>query len=56
MSKNSIPQKDTITKNVSSRISGTPTITELRMRVSMRQEVAQKKQTKAGRVKKVQSK
>ena len=55
MSKNSISPKDVISKNVSSRISGTPTITELRMRVSMRQEAAQKK-TKADRIKKLQSK
>jgi len=46
MSKNPIPPKDATTKNVSSRVSGTPTITELRMRVSMRQEAAQKKKQK----------
>lgn len=56
MSKNPILPKDVITKDDSSHVAGTPTLTELRLRVSMRQEAAQKKKTKAERVKKFQSK
>lgn len=52
MSKNPIPPKDVITKDDSSHVAGTPTLTELRLRVSMRQEAAQKK-NKSGAGKKI---
>ena len=51
MSNNYIPQKDASTNEVSSHISGMPTIAELRRRVSMKQ----LKEKKSGSGKKTSS-